>query len=509
MGLVSWIVAAPLLAAALILILPKLAPGMYRGLAWLGTVVAFILTFVAWGQFSFTTKGAQLVSGLHTWFTLPFMWQGKGLSIGLLFGVDGLSLPLVTLTVFVALLALMAKNHAGQHEKSYYLWMQLAVAGVLGVFTAQGLFAFLLGLELSLFSTFFLIFLFGGENRRPVAFKFLIYRGFATVALLVVFIALAYGTAGALSAQAHTGTLTFSIPALTAAAAKHASWFAGGWRSALFIVLLLGVFIEEAFVPLHTWLPDAHEQADTPTNMLLGGILTKTGAYVLLRIGVGMMHDQVHHFGMLIAILGIINILYGAFAAWAAKGWRRLIAFGGISHMGIVLLGIAALNAAGLQGAMFMIVSSGLLTAMLFLLTGSIEERTTTSNMDDLGGLSKTMPRISGFLLFAALGSLGLPLTSGFISEIQAFIGGFAQFPAVSFVGIGGIILSAVYLLYAIQRTTFGPLRRAYGRLSDATVSELVPTVVLTALVLVIGVYPHVIGQFFGLSVKTLLGIGG
>jgi NADH-quinone oxidoreductase subunit M len=177
--------------------------------------------------------------------------------------------------------------------------------------------------------------------------------------------------------------------------------------------------------------------------------------------------------------------------------------------MGLVLLGIAALNPAGLQGAMFMMVSSGLLTALLFFLIGAIKDRTDTSLIPQLGGLSRSMPVLSGFLLVAALGSLGLPLTSGFISEIQAFIGGFDTYPRISAVGVLGVILSAVYLLYAMQRTTFGPLESKYGQLADATPREYVPAVVLTALVLLIGIYPNVVGHLFNLSVNALMRIGG
>jgi NADH-quinone oxidoreductase subunit M len=243
--------------------------------------------------------------------------------------------------------------------------------------------------------------------------------------------------------------------------------------------------------------------------MLIGGVITKTGAYILLRFGIGLLPAEAHRWGTLLAVLGVLNILYGAFAAWAQQGWRRLIAFGSISHMGLFLLGTASVSAAGLQGAMFMILSSGLLTALLFLLTGSIEERTQTLRLADLGGLSRSMPLLSGFLLVAALGSLGLPMTSGFVSEIQAFIGGFGAFPRLSFVGVLGIILSAVYLLYAIQQTTFGPAADRSLAYTDARTVELIPTLVLTALVLLIGVYPAVVGDLFNPAAQALLRIGG
>lgn len=515
MGLTFWLVMTPLVAALLILLVPKLGPSFYRSLAFLGTVVSLVLTLVAWERYNTGTGGFQLVSYLK-WFTFPNLWQSKDLVVGLTFGVDGLSLPLLTLGALVSVLAIVGAKGAQERSKEYYFWLSLVSAGIFGVFSALDIFTFLVALEVTLFSTFFLIYIFGEEGRQKAAFKFLIYRGFATVALLVALIGIAYGAAGAFSPQlAQTSTqnaghvLTFDISTLlTTVQQASATLFPTGVRSALFLVLLLAVFIEEAFVPFHTWLPTTHETADTPTNMLVGGILTKTGAYVLLRFGVGMLPGEVRHWGVLIAVFGVINILYGAFAAWAQKDWRRLIAFGGISHMGLVLLGIAALNSAGLQGAMFMLVSSGLLTALLFYVTGAIKDRTQTSMIPSLGGLSKTMPMLSGFLLLGSLGSLGLPLTSGFISEFQAFIGGFGTFPTLSFVGVLGVILSAVFFLYAIQRTTFGPTAESNSQLADARPLEYIPILVLTAMVLLIGIYPNVIGVLFGQSAHALLGMG-
>lgn len=514
MSLMFWLVIVPLIAAVLILALPKMGGPFYKMIAFLGTAIALVMSIVAWSQYNATAGGFQFASHL-IWFTMPDLWRGQSLSITLSFGVDGLSLPLLTLATLVSTMAIVAGKSTTPRRKEYYFWITLLSAGLFGVFTALDLFTFLVALELCLFSTFFLIYVFGDPGSQKAAFKFLIYRGFATVALLAAFVGFAYAAVGAFapvsaSTAATVPAFTFNIPALlTNIGQASTTLFPTSIRVTLFLVLLLAVFIEEAFVPFHTWLPTAHEYADTPTNMILGGVLTKTGAYVLLRFGVGLLPGEVRHFGVLIAVFGAINILYAAFAAWAQTDWRRLIAFGSISHMGLVLLGIAALNAAGLQGAMFMLISSGLLTALLFHMTGSIKDRTNTFHLADLGGLSKSMPMLSGFLLLAALGSLGLPLTSGFVSEIQAFIGGFGSYPTISFVGVVGIILSAVYLLYAMQKTTFGPTAENHAALADARPMEYVPIVVMTAMVLLIGIYPEVIGHLFGLSVHSLLRIGG
>lgn len=504
MGILFWLTVAPAIAALLVLVSPKQNFGVHRGFALLGVLSPLVLTVIALCNFNFHNGGFQYLTGF-TWFDLPNLAQND-VAVGLTFGVDGLSMTLLTLAIVVSLIAVLSVKRPRDRSKAYFFWLLLATAGVFTVFSAQDLFTFVVGLELSLFSTFFLLYLFG--DRRSAAFKFLIYRGLASVFLIAALIYLAYAPTGEFGTGGGTPIpMTFNI--LTLMAHKPGSWLSPGIASAVFIVLLLAVFIEEGFVPLHTWLPTAHESGDTATNVLLGGVLTKTGAYILLRFGVGFLPQQVSHWGYLVGLLGAINILYGAFAAWAQKDWRRLIAFGSISHMGLVLLGVAALNSAGLQGAMFMIVSSGLLSALLFFITGAIKERTGSLKMDELGGLSKSLPMLSGFLLVAALGSLGLPLTSGFISEIQTFIGGFGAYPVLSFVAALGVILSAVYLLYAMQKTTFGPMVSRFADLYDARASEYVPILVLTVLVLLIGIYPSVIGNLLGLSVNTLLGIGG
>ena len=539
MGLLFWLVAAPLLAAIVILLVPKASIGFYKTIALLGLLVSVLLDIVTWASYDTSATTFQHVSSIP-WFTLPGVWLGANATIGLSFGADGMSLALLSLGIAISLFVVLAVpvRHGG--HRAYLFWVMLISTGICGVFLALDLFTFLFALELSLFSTFFLIYLFGEKGRKKAAFKFLIYRGFATVLLILAFVGAAYGASGGLSPkadglppmnpamtggqttpamqtllhQAHATYVSFNVPTLMHSMhSVPTSVFPTSWRMGLFLVLLFAVFIEEAFVPFHTWFPTTSETAETGTNMLIGGILTKTGAYVLIRFGVGLFPDQVRAAGTFIAIIGVINILYGAFAAWAQRDWRRLITFSSISHMGIVLLGIASMTSAGLQGAMFMLISSGLLTALLFYVTSAMRERTQTIFIPSMGGLSKPMPMLSGFLLVAALGSLGLPLTSGFISEFQSFIGGFHTYPAISFVGVIGLILSATYMLYAIQKTTFGPLNgplpAAETGQYDAKPIEYIPIIALTAMVLLIGVYPDVIGSLFNPSVHALIGIGG
>ncbi|MCL6593473.1 MAG: hypothetical protein K6T31_05810, partial [Alicyclobacillus sp.] len=366
MGIALWMVLVPLLAALASLIVPARQACVQRGLALVGSAITLLLALLAWFRFpsavqalgaggaSPTVQGVPLVSHL-SWFTLPGLWQQQDVTVGLSFGLDGLSLTLAGLTALLTLLAAAAVRPGEARMRGFALWSQLAAAGAIAAFTALDLLTFFAGLELSLFAGFFLIYLFGDPQRQAAAVKYLQYRGLASVLLLLALFGLAYGVAGGYShLQPDANGNLPGAPAFTLAwpALQHnlhglsAAVFPEHARAVLFWVLLLGILVEEAFVPFHSWLPTAHEHTSAPVSMLLGGVLTKTGAYALLRFGAGLLPDQLQHYATWVAVLGTLNILYGAFAAWAQRDWRRLIAFGSISHMGLVLLATAAGNAA-------------------------------------------------------------------------------------------------------------------------------------------------------------------
>ncbi|MBX6352121.1 MAG: NADH-quinone oxidoreductase subunit M [Thermoflavifilum sp.] len=517
MGLVAWSVAIPLLAGLVTIFLPSRACGVARALSLVSSLLTVVLAICVWVLSAAQPAGFHAQSSLP-WFTLPNLWQGTDLAVHLSFGVDALSLPIWSLAILISAVAAWAAATADdwrERGKLRFLWLDLGSAGVIGVFAATDLFTLLVAVELTLVSAFFLVHLFSRGAARGAALQLLIYRGLASVFLITAIVGMAYGLAGGFgdaTVAAQSGAvLTFDIPKLLS---QHvdASVFPAVARSWLFLLLLLGVFMEEALVPLHSWYPAVTAGAERWVNLWLGGIVTKTGAYLLLRFGAGLLPDQVQHWGALLGWLGVINILYGAFAAWGASGWRRLVTFSSISHMGLFLLGVASATTAGAQGAMFLIISSGLLTALLFFLAGGVEARVGTERFDKLGGLSSSLPLLSGFLLTGALGALGLPLTSGFISEIQAFMGSFRTYPGLSFVALLGLILSAVYLLYAMERTTFGrpgPALEATQGAADLTGAEWVPVLILTAMVLLVGVWPSVLGHWFNPAAGALLRIGG
>ncbi|WP_227874328.1 complex I subunit 4 family protein [Tumebacillus algifaecis] len=503
-NLLTIIVFLPLLAALIIGFVPRDSKGQARAIALIATFLPLVFAGILYAGFDFDAKGMQYTESAE-WINIANVYHDKALVIGYDLGVDGLSMPFVLLTSIVSFLAVLASGKIQHRAKEYYIWFLLLVTGLYGCFVALDLFLFFLFLELTLIPMYFLIGIWGGERKGPVATKFLVYRGIASAFILVAFIAMAFKAADA------TGTITLNMLAIADAFSQASpDLITSAFKNGIFLVLLLAILIEEAFFPFHTWLPDTHEQVPSAVSMIVGGVLMKIGAYVLFRIAVGILPDAVQHWATLIAVIGVINIVYAALIAMVQKDWRRLLAFSAISHMGIVLLGVAAMNQAGIQGGVFMTISSGLLSALLFFLIGAIKERTGTALIANLGGLSKPMPILAGFLLAAALGSLGLPGMSGFISEILAFMGSFEVFPVLSAVGALGIILAAVYLLWAMQRTTYGPTPAQLEGVTDARPIEFVPAIVLLALIILIGVYPQILSDLVNPSIQTLVTrIGG
>jgi NADH-quinone oxidoreductase subunit M len=274
----------------------------------------------------------------------------------------------------------------------------------------------------------------------------------------------------------------------------------------LFFALLIAFGIKLPIVPLHSWQLRMHAQAPIPVVMIHSGILLKIGAYGLIRFGLGIFPEQFKSVAVLLAVLGVINLLYGAFLAFVQNEFKLMLAYSSVSHMGIILMGLAALNTAGIQGAIFQMISHGLISALLFFLVGAIYERTGTTEITSLGGLAKGLPLIGGFLLATAMGNLGLPGMSGFVSEFSAFLGLFKVMPVIAAVGTLGIIMTAAYMLRAVLALTFGQANREFTGVVDLKGREYVPVLVLMFLIVLIGVYPSVLSSPLH---ATLLGLGG
>lgn len=502
--LLTGIAFSPLLGMLILAFIAKDKRKAILGIGMLIPLIPLLLSLVVYGAFDLSVSGNQYVEK-YDWFNLSFPYYDPysggfvwaPIPVALEFAVDGLSLALVVMTAIIGVLAAVAAQYIRTRVKEFFMLFFLLQIGMFGVFLAQNLLLFFLFFEITLIATFFLIGIWGYENREKAANSFLIYNGVGSAIMLIAFIGIFM----------NTGSFDYTV----IAEVLSASGMSEGLAFGLFLAVFIAFGIKLPIFPFHTWMLRVHVEAPPAIVMIHSGILLKMGAYGLLRFGYGFFPDQVETWATAIAILGLINILYGAILAFVQRDLKMVMAYSSISHMGIVLFGIAALNGEGFQGAIFQMISHGFISALMFFIIAVIYERTKTTFIDELGGLAKSMPFVSGILLTAAMASLGLPPMSGFISEFQAFLGIFlTDMKIIAAFGVLGLILTAVYLLRAVLRTTFGPTPQKWQGLTDARPLEVLPMVILLGFIVLIGVYPAVLGDPLQTTITDLLSrIGG
>lgn len=502
MSLLSFLVLAPLIGIIVLMFIPKTMEKPIKIIGFLATVPSLILSLLIFFQYRSGADASKWNESLD-WISLKNAIQyGDLFSIKYELGVDGLSIALLLLTTIVGTLAAIASIYVTKEWKGYFMLFLLLEVGMLGVFTAENLILFFLFFEMTLIPTFFLIGKWGFEEKEKAAYSFLLYNGLGSAVLLIVIIVL----------FAKTGTT--NIETLKALMAGNPSQLVGNvsdsLKYGLFIALLVSFGVKLPIVPLHTWLVRVHVQAPISVVMMHAGILLKIGAYGLIRIAMGIFPEQAQLLGEFLIVLGLINLLYGAFLAFRQTDFKMVLAYSSVSHMGIVLLGLGALNEAGLQGAIFQLISHGLIAALLFFIVGIIYVRTKTTEIPKLGGMAKAMPLTAGFLLAGGMAALGLPGMSGFVSEFLAFVGVFKEMPVYGAIGGLGIIMTAVYTLKKVLGITYGNANREWAGVSDMQKAEFIPVIVLLAIIVLIGVYPSILSETLQATLDIImLGIGG
>ncbi len=420
------------------------------------------------------------------------------LGISLSFGVDGISIILVVLTTFLVMLALIASKKAiTTKHKLYYSLILVLTTAILGMVTSRDLFLFFLFWELELIPMYFLISIWGTGKKEYSAMKFFLYTFFGSLFMLAGILALNYFHV------INTGVSTFSIETLTYSRHYDIPFM---FEALIFFGFFIAFAVKLPIVPLHTWLPNAHVDAPTPVSMLLAGILLKMGGYGLIRFNTQMLPEMIKIFAPILIVLGVINIIYAAFVALVQKDLKLLVAYSSISHMGFVLLGLGALNVAGISGAMFQMIAHGLISAGLFLVVGVIYLRTKTRTFSQLGGLGQVMPKAFYFTMLLALASLGLPLLIGFAAEVMIFYGAFTSDSLEGFVlsnqvmtGLAAIsiIITAAYLLWMLQKVFMGNMFEKWQKTSDLTPHEAIALTFLSIPIVLFGLYPEGITSLF------------
>jgi NADH-quinone oxidoreductase subunit M len=499
-GVLTWITFLPILGMIAVLMIPK---GNDTLMKWTGAVVTFlqlVLAAVIYFKFNRGMTGINSVEGMQfvekfSWIDIKSVaWFGR-IHIDYFMGIDGLSGPMVLLTALISFVAVFASWNINKAFKGYMAMLLLLDTGMMGVFVALDFFLFYVFWELMLLPMYFLIGVWGGPRREYAAIKFFLYTLLGSVLILLAVIALYFSVTmidPATGEKIHTFNM---LAMMNPANFEPGSLLAGAgtqMRILAYIALFIGFAIKVPIFPFHTWLPDAHVEAPTAISVILAGVLLKMGTYGLLRVSYPMFPELAQQFAVPLAILALINIVYGALCAMAQTDFKKLIAYSSISHMGIVLLGMAAMNTQGMMGAVFQMFNHGTITAMLFLIVGVIYDRAHTRDLDAFGGLAITMPKYTGIMTVAFFAALGLPGLSGFISEAFSFIGAFKvdNLRVITMLSTLGIVLTAAYMLWTLQRVFLGKPNEKWASLPDINGREMFTLVPLAIVVLVLGIYP-------------------
>jgi len=481
-SLTTVVLFAPLVGMFVLLFIPRQREEAIRRVALGTTLVTLVLAVLLALAMNHADPGLQLVT-YYNW--IP-AW-----GISYYVGVDGLSILLVLLTAFIMPASILVSwDSIKDRVKLYYVFMLLLECAMIGVFVAQDLFLFYIFWEVTLVPMYFLIGIWGAENRVYAAIKFFLYTMVGSLLMLIAILFL--GNMGG----------TFALPELIAQVRNGTLVYPEGAEMLLFAGFAIAFAIKVPMWPLHSWLPDAHVQAPTAGSVILAGVLLKMGTYGFVRFNLPLFPRASVEAAPLIAVLAVIGIIYGAWVSYAQKDAKKLVAYSSVSHLGFVMLGIFALNAAGLSGGILQMVNHGISTGGLFILVGILYERRHTKALDAFGGVWKALPLFGGLSLILVLSSMGLPGLNGFVGEFTILLGSFGS-PVLgffyTFFAAFGVIMAAIYLLHMFQKIFMGPLDKPENEALAAqplTWKELAALVPLIVLIFWIGLFPQ---MFFGM----------
>ena len=503
--LLSWMTFTPLLGVAAIGVLLFARPFLRlsqdtvdrgaRLFALLASVPPLALAFVLWRDFDPANTGMQFVH--------HFVWI-EAFNIEYFLGVDGLSVTMVMLTALISVVAVVASmpwgiakddpHHFSRRQVPGYMALLLVLeTGMFGVFAALDFFLFYVFWELVLLPMYFLIGIWGGPRREYAAIKFFLYTLAGSVFMLLGMIALYFASEPTTLVDGTAAAHTFNMVKLAAQADRFTAMapiLGLPFTKVLWVGMFVAFAIKVPMFPFHTWLPDAHVEAPTPISVILAGILLKMGTYGMLRVNFPILPDATLWAQWAVAVFGAINIVYAAFVCMAQKDLKKLIAYSSVSHMGFVLLGMAAFTPQGISGAVYQMWNHGIISPALFLLAGVIYDRAHHREIEGFGGIAKVAPEYTAMTGLAFMASLGLPGLNGFISEALVFLGAFPVFKLITIVSATGVVITAAYYLWTMQRMFLGKLNEKYAGLADLNWRERITLYPLAALMIVLGFYP-------------------
>lgn len=473
--ILSLILLAPIIGALVILFIPEKEDKAIKVTAAAFATVALILAVVAYVSYNKQLGGLQFVEHIS--------WVPKfGINYDL--GVDGLSMPLVLLTAIILFSGIFVSWKLEKRPKEFFFYMMVLVGGVFGVFMSRDLFFMYLFLEMAVIPKYILISVWGSKQKEYAAMKYTLYllvgSAFALIGIIALYLYAADPTKG-------LGINTFDIAKL---ATVH---YDAAFQKFAFLLMLIGFGVLVPIWPLHRWTPDGHSAAPTAISMLLAGVIMKLGGYGLIRIGINFFPDGAVFWAPLIAALATVNAVYVAFVAMVQKDIKYVVANSSVSHMGYVLIGVASLNAAAIDGAAGQMFAHGIMAALFFALVGNIYDKAHTRIIADFGGLAHQMPRVATAFIIAGLASLGLPGMFNFVAEFAIFVGSIQVYPVLAVLSIFAVVVTAIYVLRVVQAVFFGPRDPKWDHLEDAKGVEMIPIVLLSGVLLLYGFFPHLI----------------
>ncbi|NSW81702.1 MAG: NADH-quinone oxidoreductase subunit M [Syntrophothermus sp.] len=485
--ILTTILLAPVAGAILIMLVPREKEELAKTIAAVATLVSMALSLWVWGTYDRGTGGFQFVEHV------PWI-PDLGVSYSL--GVDGISVPMLVLTTLIGFSAVFASWRVTYRVKEFFSLFLLLLTGVMGTFVTTDLFIFFLFYEVVVIPIYLLIIMYGSSKRvtkEYAGMKLTIYLLVGSAFLLVGMISLFVKSGEILGYP--------SMDVLTLAALD----FPVGFQVFVFALMAFGFGTLLSMFPFHAWSPDGYAGAPTAVSMVHAGVLKKIGGYALIRFGIWLLPQGAAYVAPLIAVLAIGNVVYAAFICLAQKDLKYIVGYSSVSHMGYVLLGLAALNLVSVNGAVMMMFGHGVMAALFFAMVGNLYDKSHTRNVDDFGGLAHRMPRLAFGFMLAGLASLGLPGLVNFIGEFTIFVGSFGVYRVFTVLAVSGIILTALYVLRALGNIFFGPLREEWSHLEDLKGVEMVPLVVLGAAIIVGGLAPFSLMDIINLGVGDIV----
>jgi NADH-quinone oxidoreductase subunit M len=499
----------PLAGVLIMLFIPKREETLHKTIALVTALATLGVGIFTLLQFDYDKAGSMQFVAQTEWISV--------IKSTYFIGIDGIALPLYILSMVITVLVMIYSwNHvpAPGNPKAFFILMLVLQTGMAGSFMAQDLILFFVFFELVLLPMYFMIGVWGGENRQYASLKFFLYTMFGSALMLVAFLALFF----------KTGAESFAIPYLV----ENGGAIAKNTQVWIFAGMFIGFAVKVPMFPFHTWLPDAHTQAPTQGSVILAAVLLKLGTYGFIRIAIPVLPDAAREWAPWIGLLAVIGIIYGALGCLAQTDMKRLIAFSSVAHMGFVMLGISTLTPFGVNAAVFGMVAHGLITGMLFFVAGSVKERYHTLEIARLSGLLKQLPKLGWIMGFCAMASLGLPGLAGFWGEFPAILSAYQPAAGLSeevfrvymVVAALGTVLAAAYLLWLYQRTAFGePSEEFSGHghghgdhddMHDVNIYEWIAWSPLLISIVLFGVYPHLLFKVIDPAVvNTLQAFGG